>query len=189
MAVDSFFICAFPLVTWFFLFSAYLLYLKLCHPKHYRQTRFSIATPVKNPIPRNILIETNTFDEFDCKSRSDDIYPVFKKGLDETNAWLKEKYYPQNMMRNLAKANIKTDYHLTLDVDIVPCVGMSEKLNNFLKESFITSALVIPTYEISRKISFPKTKRELVSLTKKKLAQPFHKDIFATNQNATNFPK
>lgn len=92
-------------------------------------------------------------------------------------------------MRNLARANIKTDYHLTLDVDIVPCVGMSEKLNHFLNETYIASALVIPTYEISRKISFPPTKRELVNLTKKKLAQPFHKDVFATNQNATNFAK
>lgn len=93
-------------------------------------------------------------------------------------------------MRNLAKYNILTSYHLMLDIDIIPSPKMSPSLNKFLKgKPVYKNGLVIPTYEISKKAKFPANKAELVNLRRKGQAQPFHKDVFPLNQNATEFTK
>ncbi len=170
--------------------TAYLSFMKRCYSHQFQRTRFNVVTSVDDPIPRDVFIQTNDFDDTSCNKSSTDVNGILKKRLTKTIRWLKTKWYPQNMMRNVARQNILTNYQITLDVDIMPCPKMSEGLHKFLSNgSIFTNALVVPTYEISRKVSFPQTKSELVSLAKKGMAQPFHKDVYLPNQNATNFPK
>lgn len=164
--------------------------MKRCYPHQFERTRFNIATPIDDPIPRDVFIQTKDFNEVICSAKNNVINKILKKQLIKSNKWLKIKWYPQNMMRNLARVNVITDYHITLDVDIIPCPKMNEKVNKFLSTSYVyTNALVIPTYEVSRKVQFPAIKSELVMLTKKGMAQPFHRDVYLPNQNATNFSK
>lgn len=174
----------------YFVFLSYISFMERCFPQQFGRTRFNIATPTEDPIPGDVTIQTTDFNNIDCLVKSSVIKALLRKKLIKSIEWLKWKWYPQNMMRNFARHNIVTDYQITLDVDIIPCPKMSERLNTFLNTSYeYKNALVVPTYEVSTKAAFPQTKNELVRLAKKRMAQPFHKDVYLPNQNATNFPK
>lgn len=171
-------------------YTGFLVYVKRCNRDIYDRISFSVATPSKNPIPREASIQTSDFDSMQCSTMKDVINDKLKQTTVDSKQWLLSNWYPQNTMRNLAKYNALTPYHLTLDIDIIPSAKMSEALNKFLEDKPTEkSALVIPTYEVSKKVKFPANKAELVSLSRKGQAQPFHKDIFMLNQNATDFAK
>lgn len=154
------------------------------------QTRINVATPSTNPLPRGVRLQTTDFDKVDCFIDDKKLGKMLRELFVLSTEWVKSQWYPQNMMRNLATQNVITPYRLTLDVDIIPCTDMSALLNKFLGgERVYRNALVVPTYEVSRKAEFPKNKAVLVDLAAKGLAQPFHKDVFALNQNATDFTR
>lgn len=127
-----------------------------------------------------------------CSTNRGAINDILKVKTNKSNTWIKVTGYPQNMMRNVARYNARTPHQIILDIDIVPSPKMYEAITPFLStlaDSNRTNIFVIPTYEVSDKVEFPRTKNDLVKLTKKAKAQPFHKDIYSPNQNATNFPK
>jgi len=74
-------------------------------------------------------------------------------------------------------------------VDIIPCIGMADKLDQFLRKSRCNKlcAYVIPVYEIDEKAGFPRNKSEMLKMAKNKMARPFHQDVYKTAQSATNY--
>jgi N-acetyllactosaminide beta-1,3-N-acetylglucosaminyltransferase len=76
-------------------------------------------------------------------------------------------------------------------VDIIPCIGMADKLDKFLRKSRCKKlcAYVIPVYEIDEKADFPKKKDEMLKLAKNKIARPFHGKLYKTAQSATDYAR
>jgi N-acetyllactosaminide beta-1,3-N-acetylglucosaminyltransferase len=48
-------------------------------------------------------------------------------------------------------------------------------------------AFVIPTFELDKKQTYPKSKEEVVKFWKGGLARPFHFNVFKAGHNATNY--
>ena len=93
-------------------------------------------------------------------------------------------------MRNVARVNCLTAYTMSLDIDIVPSMGLAESLSKFLNRNTCAKcAFVIPTFEVANTVTFPENKSELLRLVKQSQAQPFHKKVFIHNQFATNFSR
>ncbi|XP_064118810.1 beta-1,4-glucuronyltransferase 1-like isoform X2 [Macrobrachium nipponense] len=97
--------------------------------------------------------------------------------------------YPQNLLRNIARDNCKTDYVFTPDVDMVLVAGgIDVHLKSFLDRPDARRcrkcAFIIPAYEISTEAPHnPVDKSELLLFLKKnKLARRFHVKIFKPNQ-------
>ncbi|XP_026745201.1 beta-1,4-glucuronyltransferase 1-like [Trichoplusia ni] len=106
--------------------------------------------------------------------------------------WKVRHPYPQNHMRNLARKNCHTPYVFLVDVDIVPSKGMADALDKFLATTpkCPLCAYVVPTYELDQRVAkFPANKSEIVRLSKRKLAIPFHRKVFIYNQYASNFSR
>jgi len=103
--------------------------------------------------------------------------------------WRKSYLYPQSHARNLARKASQTHNVLLIDVDIeLGPSNLAQLLKNFLLHSTCKKcAFVIPTYEIASNMSFPDTKRKLLSYKKEGMARPFHAKVFLPNQKATNF--
>ncbi|XP_065205600.1 beta-1,4-glucuronyltransferase 1-like [Planococcus citri] len=172
-------------------FKKFLRYLKRCKSDIYDRTCFSLATPKETDLIENKTLSQCYQESISCSSSVNDILNIqIKKSTDTSKQYPQGPGYPQNTMRNLAKYNSLTSYHLMLDIDIIPSPKMSASLDKFFKDKPVfKNGLVIPTYEISKKAKFPANKAELVNLKRKGQAQPFHKDVFALNQNATDFAK
>ena len=70
---------------------------------------------------------------------------------EEMMSWRQSYAYPQNLLRNLAKAGCQTNYTYIPDIDMVPSPGMAARLNTFLARdqqlgNCSKCAFVIPTY-------------------------------------------
>ncbi|XP_037968221.2 beta-1,4-glucuronyltransferase 1 [Plutella xylostella] len=110
----------------------------------------------------------------------------------DTVAWRATHPYPQNHLRNLARKNCHGSHVLLLDIDVVPSRGLAPALERFLRAAprCPLCVYVVPTYELDRRVrAFPSDKAELVRLSRKKLAVPFHKKSFSLSQRASNFSR
>lgn len=100
----------------------------------------------------------------------------------------KERRYPQNLMRNLARRTCSCEYSLTIDVDMLTPPFMSENLTGFLPGGMDGApcwkcAYVVPVYELDTSVTYPPDdKTELLRLLLKGLAQRFHIKVYARNQ-------
>ncbi|CAG0916936.1 unnamed protein product [Notodromas monacha] len=105
--------------------------------------------------------------------------------------------YPQNHLRNVARKTAPFEHVMLLDIDVVPSAGSCESLAEFFASEPTRAAVgvhpvktvfILPTYELSERLKqVPRTKAELLQLVSKKLAQPYHIQVFQPNQFATNF--
>ena len=95
--------------------------------------------------------------------------------------WRTSFAYPQNLLRNVAKAGCQTNYTFVPDIDMIPIDGLDRRLEAYLKsdrarECGDKCAYVVPVYEISTTSTHtPQNKTELVQqFIKKKKARQFH---------------
>jgi N-acetyllactosaminide beta-1,3-N-acetylglucosaminyltransferase len=167
----------------------YISYLRQCFPHVKDQISFHLAYSWDYP-PSD---EPNL--AFDYKRNCSDPEAVLSELLNlrspQTIEWKNNSLYPQNHLRNQARANCQTEYIYLIDVDIIPCIGMADKLDQFLRKSRSNKlcAYVIPVYEIDEKVGFPRNKSEMLNLAKSKMANPFHQRIYKTAQSATNYAR
>jgi len=123
---------------------------------------------------------------------SPDVRPA-KIGDDMT--WRTSYSYPQNLLRNLAKAGCQTNYTYIPDIDMVPTPGMDLRLETFLAKdqelgNCTKCAFVIPTYEISTEAGrLPANKTELVSYIRDKKARQFHQAVYSINQKSSDLKR
>ena len=114
---------------------------------------------------------------------------------EEMMSWRQSYAYPQNLLRNLAKAGCQTNYTYIPDIDMVPSPGMAARLNTFLARdqqlgNCSKCAFVIPTYEIASDAAhLPRNKTELVSFVAEKKARQFHQAVYSINQKSSNLAR
>lgn len=169
----------------------YLVYLRRCYAPIRERVNFSLAVP-KNRAPERQPRAMELPENLDCAKPEATLTEIVGRISSEQTSWRARNVYPQNHMRNLARKNCQTEWIFLTDVDIVPCVNMTTRLDEFLSlppNNCDKCAYVVPTYELDIRVRFPPNKTELVRLAKKGLARPFHQKVFIHNQFATNFTK
>jgi len=173
----------------FLLTEIYLSYLRHCFPQVKDQVSFHLAYSWDYP-PR---AEPNiTFDyKQDCSNPEVVMSELLKLRGPQTIEWKNNSLFPQNHLRNQARTNCQTEYIYLVDVDIIPCIGMVDSLDQFLRKSQCKNlcAYVIPVYEIDEQAGFPTNKYEMLKLVKNKTARPFHQKVYAIAQSATNYSR
>ncbi|CAB3222709.1 unnamed protein product [Arctia plantaginis] len=166
------------------LLRAFATWLFRCRPEIYSRLTLHVTMPSERPgVHGSMPVWAR-----DCETAP---LPPGERRSD-TVAWRARHPYPQNHLRNLARKNCHTPYVFLVDVDIVPSRGMAEALDKFLENTpkCPLCAFVVPTYELDRRVAnFPVNKSELVRLSKRKLAIPFHRKVFIYNQYASNFSR
>ncbi|CAH4036621.1 unnamed protein product [Pieris brassicae] len=166
------------------LLRAFAMWLLRCQPELYSRIVIHLAMPIVRPgIQGNLPVWARN-----CNAEP---LPIGERRAD-TVAWRARNPYPQNHLRNLARKNCHTPYTFLVDIDIVPSKGMAEELDRFLTKApkCQLCAYVVPTYELDKRVAiFPPNKKELLRLSRSKLAIPFHRKVFIYNQYASNFTK
>lgn len=174
-----------------YLMQLYLTYLRNCFASVREQATFHLAIPQARPpaIVRHHLKSDSG--NFICDEPEATLKRLLKYRTVETAKWRIKNAYPQNHLRNLARKGSQTTHVFLTDIDIIPSINFTQHLDAFLRKAACTKlcAYVIPTYEIDGRAKFPKDKLDLIRLSRKGLARPFHHKVFIYNQYATNFTR
>lgn len=174
-----------------YLLQLYMSYLNDCYDKIRNTVTIHLAYS-KQYAPTNVqkFLKQNYID-YACDQPEQILKKLIKLRSIETTKWRTRNPYPQNHMRNLARKGCQTDYVFLTDIDIIPSINFTQNLDKFLKQikCIKKCAYVIPTYEIDSRVKFPNSKEDLIRLSKKGLARPFHHKVFIYNQYATNFSR
>ena len=167
----------------------YISYLRQCFPHVKDQISFHLAYSWDYPPSDGPNLEFVY--KQDCSNPETVLSDLLKYRRPQTIEWRNNSLYPQNHLRNQARANCRTGYIYVLDVDIIPCIGMADNLDRFLRKSQCEKlcAYVVPVYEIDENTDFPQNKFEMLNLAKKKTARPFHQKVYPVAQSATDYAR
>ncbi|KAL7047237.1 hypothetical protein ACKWTF_002836 [Chironomus riparius] len=180
-----------------YLLQVYLTFLRYCYVTIRERVAFHLTFP-KDRSPSNIrsVHLSDIITKYNCAKPEQTITELLKQRTAETKKWRIKYPYPQNFLRNVARKNCQTHHVFLTDVDIIPSANLNfaEQLDKFLKKAKCANsnnlcAYVIPTYELDERVRFPRNKTDLIRLTNKGLARPFHNKVFIYNQYATNFSR
>jgi N-acetyllactosaminide beta-1,3-N-acetylglucosaminyltransferase len=167
----------------------YITYLRHCFYHVKDQISFHLAYSLDYPPSDGPELA------FDYKQNCSDpkavLLDLLKYRSARTISWKTKEPYPQNHLRNQARVNCQTEYIYLIDVDIIPCIGIADKLDQFLRKSQCGKlcAYVIPVYEIDEKSAFPRNKYELLKLENNRMARPFHQYTYIFAQFSTDFAR
>lgn len=172
----------------------YIQYLRGCHPSIRSQVSFHLIYPADHPGVQEVMMD-EVVGSLDCKQPKQVLKFMLDTRDDEMMIWRTCYSYPQNLLRNLAKAGCQTNYTYIPDIDMVPAPGMDMRLETFLAKdqelgNCTKCAFVIPTYEISTEAQrLPANKTELVSYIKEKKARQFHQAVYSINQKSSDLKR
>ncbi|KAL2088578.1 hypothetical protein ACEWY4_015477 [Coilia grayii] len=103
------------------------------------------------------------------------------------------QFYPVNLVRNVALRNANTPYVFLTDVDFLPMYGLYEYLRKSIVQLDMGStkkALVVPAFETLRyRLSFPKSKAELLSMLDMGTLYTFRYHVWTKGHAPTNYAK
>ncbi|XP_063072899.1 xylosyl- and glucuronyltransferase LARGE1-like [Engraulis encrasicolus] len=103
------------------------------------------------------------------------------------------QFYPVNLLRNVAMRQVNTPYIFLSDIDFLPMYGLYEYLRKSVVQLDMGStkkALVVPAFETLRyRLSFPKSKAELLSQLDMGTLFTFRYHVWMKGHAPTNFAK
>uniref|UniRef100_A0A673H7W9 Glycosyltransferase-like protein LARGE2 n=1 Tax=Sinocyclocheilus rhinocerous TaxID=307959 RepID=A0A673H7W9_9TELE len=103
------------------------------------------------------------------------------------------QFYPVNLVRNVALRNVNTPYVFLTDVDFLPMYGLYDYLRKSIVQLDMAStkkALVVPAFETLRyRLSFPKSKAELLSMLDMGTLYTFRYHVWTKGHAPTNYAK
>jgi len=172
----------------------YIQYLRGCHPAIRSQVSFHLIYPRDHPGVREVALD-EVVGSLDCKQPKQVLQFMLDTREKDMMTWRTSYSYPQNLLRNLAKAGCQTNYTYIPDIDMVPTPGMDLRLETFLAKdqelgNCTKCAFVIPTYEISTEAGrLPANKTELVSYISDKKARQFHQAVYSINQKSSDLKR
>lgn len=176
-----------------YLLQLYLSYLQNCFASIRDSITIHLAYPIKRApkLVRKFL--KSDYTNFACDQPEITLKKLMKFRTTETIRWRLKNPYPQNHLRNLARKACQNNFIFLTDIDIIPSINFTQNLDKFLRKANCSNqskcAYVVPTYEIDNRAKFPQTKTDLLRLSKRGLARPFHHKVFIYNQFATNFSR
>ncbi|XP_023682899.2 xylosyl- and glucuronyltransferase LARGE2s isoform X1 [Paramormyrops kingsleyae] len=103
------------------------------------------------------------------------------------------QFYPVNLLRNVALRHASTAYVFLADVDFLPMYGLYDYLRKSVLQldlAHTKKALVVPAFETLRyRLSFPKSKAELLSMLDMGTLYPFRYHVWTKGHAPTNYAK
>ncbi|XP_032367716.1 xylosyl- and glucuronyltransferase LARGE2s, partial [Etheostoma spectabile] len=103
------------------------------------------------------------------------------------------QFYPVNLVRNVALKNANTPYVFLTDVDFLPMYGLYEYLRRSVVQldmAHTKKALLVPAFETLRyRLSFPKSKAELLSMLDMGTLYTFRYHVWPKGHAPTNYAK
>ena len=116
------------------------------------------------------------------KRNNINIHMIYKEG----------EFYPVNYLRNIAINTVKTAYVFLNDGDFIPMKGLFTYLKRagrvLIDKEHPETALVVPAFQTSQfRLNYPKSKRELVQMIKKKSVSTFCPECAHKSHQATNY--
>lgn len=184
-----------------YLLQLYLTYLRQCYAAVRDRVTFHLAVPRQRmPSQQRTWLNVHA-SQFNCGEPTQTLQALLKYRTAATAKWRLKNPYPQNHLRNVARKGCQAEHVFLVDVDIVPSLGFAEQLEVFMRNasaadgvvgtpaSCARCAYVIPTYELDTRAKFPVDKADLIRLSRKGLARPFHHKAFIYNQFATNISR
>ncbi|XP_031638195.1 beta-1,4-glucuronyltransferase 1 [Contarinia nasturtii] len=177
-----------------YLLQLYLSYLQNCFAPIRDAVTIHLAYPIKRAPKMVRKFLKSDYTNFVCDQPELTLKKLMKFRTTDTIKWRLKNPYPQNHLRNVARKGCQSDYIFLTDIDIIPSINFTQNLDKFLRKTQCSNnnakcAYVVPTYEIDNRAKFPHTKTDLLRLSKRGLARPFHQKVFIYNQYATNFSK
>lgn len=173
------------------LIQIYVSYLRNCYTTIREKVTFHLVYPKERQPNKIKSINIEELLSYDCTKPKETLARLMRNRTPETTKWRLKKGYPQNHLRNIARKGCQTENVFLVDVDIIPSINFTEHLDKFLRKQICKNlcAYVVPTYELNTRVKFPRDKIDIIRLTKKGLARPFHQKVFIYNQYATNFSR
>ncbi|KAM7298127.1 LARGE xylosyl- and glucuronyltransferase 1 [Ixodes scapularis] len=102
-------------------------------------------------------------------------------------------FYPVNLLRNVALQQVNTPFVFLTDIDFLPMHGLYEYLKRSVFALGLESArkaLIVPAFETQRyRLSFPKSKAELLSMLDMGTLFTFRYHVWQKGHAPTNFAK
>lgn len=102
-------------------------------------------------------------------------------------------FYPVNLLRNVALQQANTPFVFLTDIDFLPMQGLYEYLKRSVLALGLESsrkALIVPAFETQRyRLSFPKSKAELLSMLDMGTLFTFRYHVWQKGHAPTNFAK
>lgn len=102
-------------------------------------------------------------------------------------------FYPVNLLRNVALQQVNTPFVFLTDIDFLPMHGLYEYLKRSVLAMGLESsrkALIVPAFETQRyRLSFPKSKAELLSMLDMGTLFTFRYHVWQKGHAPTNFGK
>lgn len=176
-----------------YLLQLYLSYLQNCFAAIRDSVTIHLAYPIKRAPKTVRKFLKSDYSNFMCDQPELTLKKLMKFRTTDTIKWRLKNAYPQNHLRNLARKGCQNDFVFLTDIDIIPSINFTYNMDQFLRKSHCPNqakcAYVVPTYEIDNRAKFPQTKADLLRLSKRGLARPFHHKVFIYNQFATNFSR
>ena len=121
--------------------------------------------------------------DFQC---SDNELLKLKSDLSLENYDLKGYKYPNNLLRNLASKNSRTEYIFVIDVDMLPNKDLHSdflqfsnkyKLFSDQKSMYEKTVFVIPAFEVETGVPIPNDKKDLLKLWSSERLRPFYYEL------------
>ncbi|XP_076328863.1 xylosyl- and glucuronyltransferase LARGE1-like isoform X1 [Tachypleus tridentatus] len=102
-------------------------------------------------------------------------------------------FYPVNLLRNVALQQVTTPFLFLTDIDFLPMYGLYDYLRKSVSALRLESskkALVVPAFETQRyRLSFPKSKAELLSMLDMGTLFTFRYHVWTRGHSPTNYAK
>ncbi|XP_042295417.1 beta-1,4-glucuronyltransferase 1 [Sceloporus undulatus] len=98
-------------------------------------------------------------------------------------------FYPNNLLRNVARRAAGEHWMLVVDMDMVPSEGLREAFLALSKKPHqeLPEVFVVPAFEIRHTRRIPGTKTELLQLYQVGEIRPFYEELCARCQAPTNY--
>lgn len=112
--------------------------------------------------------------------------------LKTKNYALSEIPYPNNLLRNVARLGAKTNFILTVDVDILPNPGLYTKMLHFFNErnsdeNLRQTAFVLPVFEVEESKFIPENKDQLTAAISSGTVRQFYVEACFRCQSPTDY--
>ncbi|KAB7502417.1 Beta-1,4-glucuronyltransferase 1 [Armadillidium nasatum] len=169
-----------------------LLLLRKCVPDLHHKATFSVVYPLGSSHQPTLKL---SFENVSC----DEISKLFSK-FNRSNYDFGTISYPNNLLRNVARKAVKTDYMFIVDVDMIPSEHLRTRFLAYLKANKLSrerqgnlkneqekTVWVVPSYEIDVDAHIPDNKSNLLKLREMGKARPFYQELCWKCQKYTEY--
>lgn len=177
-----------------------ILMLRRCHPMVRYNTSFHLVYPLRAPLPLIGALSTRrpsvqSVADVTCV-RVDTVFDsLVASAINYDHSGVP---YPNNLLRNVARRSVLTEFVFVIDIDLVMNRGLRADFVNFAKDSNLfresqktdKNVYVVPAYEVRGDLPdtrIPEDKTALLELISLTEARPFYFDLCWKCQKHTDY--